>query len=781
MLKKYKTHLSRNFQNKNFKTISSQNTINHFFLRKKNSDNENNNNNNNNNNQINRNNLKLKSYIPNDRQNSNYFSSRNINHGPVKVLSLNEDNFKNLINSSSLNLNSSITNQNSLSNRVNSKEKLSKFSNKTNKKIHIYTSPERNKLNDMVNTIELSPNKIYLTKYLTRNRSNDFSNNFHPLEVKSIYKRDSVLKKKRKNFSLNFRGVKQLSKISEKVSNNNIKNYKKNDDNINENNNESKINKSWSNFNNEVKFKRSNFRFNSCKYDRKNSLFLQLNNENNNIKRVDKRRKTLNPSSKKPILKEEKKINKIYDSITDDEYFILNKINDDNDFILNNIIVEKNDICPLILKPEQKLLFFEEQINNKTNIYENLEIKKNEIIEKLLINISEYFLVKEKEFNMKTNKYFIKKNTSLKKEKNTLFKQSIFKNTNRFSYKIHKKKKIKNNYQNIDKNFPGEYIFSKYFEINIINQINEKYFIEDFKENENETLIKNFSRKTELKRLNNINTTRNSILSILIPNLEFLPKEDFYYIIQFNQIDYEYFIIPHTSSVKITEVKFRFIEILQNIKNSNSIIPRNKINGRRRSLPNNFILHNRKEDLKNLDKQLLKKALKKNNYFKRKKLPNKKNLNKKKENKKKDFETNENIINKKHIRSSIFDLKKQIFNHLKNHLEEVIFYIKDRNYPNFVQTFEKYKINPDSKDINDDCLLILAVKSNSFQIVNYLLNVGANPNTNNRNNNTPLHFALTFHNFEIADMLIKRGADEKAINAMGFSPWQCLDNGISII
>ncbi len=769
MLKKYKTQLSRNFPNKNFNTISSQNTLNHFFLRKKNNHNENNNI------QIHKNHLKLKTYFANDRQNSNYFSSRNINHGPVKVLSLNEDNFKNLVNSSSLNSNSSLINQNSLSNRVNSKEQLSKFFIKPNQKIHIYTSPDRHKLNNMENPIELSPNKIYLTKYLTRNRSNDFTN-IYPLELKSIYKRDSVLKKKRKNFSLNFRGVKQLSKISENVTinnftNNNSNNNKKKDDNLNEN----KTNKSWNTINKDGKFKRSNLRFNSCKYIRKNSLFLQLNNEDNNIKRNNLRRNTINFSSKKIFPKEEKKITKINDSISEDEYCILNKINDNNDYILNNIIVEKNNIHPFILKPEEKLIFFEEQINNKINLYENLETKKNAMIEKLLINISEFFFTKEKDFNMKTNKYFIKKKSSLKKEKNILFKKNIFKNTNRFSYKIHKKKNIRNHYLNIDKNFPGEYLFTKYFDINIIKKIKENYFSEDFKENENETLIKNFSRKSELKRLNNINTTRKSILSSIIPNLQFLPKEDFYYVIQLNQFDYEYFIIPHTSSVKITEVKFRFNEILQNIKNSNSIIPRNKINGRRRSLPNNLLLPNRKEDLKNLDKNFLKKALKKSNYFKRKKNPkylNKNNIKNK---------NNQHNIKKKSIRTSILDLKKQIFQNLKNHLEEVIFYIKDRNYPNFVQTFEKYKINPDSKDINDDCLLILAVKSNSFQIVNYLLNVGANPNCNNRNNNTPLHFALTFHNFEIADMLIKRGADEKAINAMGFSPWQCLDNAISII
>ena len=127
------------------------------------------------------------------------------------------------------------------------------------------------------------------------------------------------------------------------------------------------------------------------------------------------------------------------------------------------------------------------------------------------------------------------------------------------------------------------------------------------------------------------------------------------------------------------------------------------------------------------------------------------------------------------------ELKQKILESLNNQYDKIIFYVKDKNYSRFKDIYEKYKIDPEIKDKDGNSLLNLAVQSNCFQIVNYLLNVGANPNCNNRNNNTPLHFALTFHNFEIADMLIKRGADEKAINAMGFSPWQCLDNAISII
>ena len=118
---------------------------------------------------------------------------------------------------------------------------------------------------------------------------------------------------------------------------------------------------------------------------------------------------------------------------------------------------------------------------------------------------------------------------------------------------------------------------------------------------------------------------------------------------------------------------------------------------------------------------------------------------------------------------------------LNSHRDEIIFYIKDRNYPGFISTFEKYKVDPDIKDSEGNSLLSIAVQSNSFQIVNYLLNVGANPNIRDNDNNTPLHFALTFHNYEIADMLIQRGADEKAENIMGITPWQCLDSGHSIL
>ena len=130
--------------------------------------------------------------------------------------------------------------------------------------------------------------------------------------------------------------------------------------------------------------------------------------------------------------------------------------------------------------------------------------------------------------------------------------------------------------------------------------------------------------------------------------------------------------------------------------------------------------------------------------------------------------------------SRVTDLKMKMLQNLELS-ETLFFHIKDRNYSQFKQLFEKYKMNPDTIDSNGNSFLSLAVQSNSFQIVNYLLNIGATVNTQNNSNNTPLHFALSFHNFEIADMLIQRGADEKISNRYGMTPWQCLDTGLYII
>ena len=214
-----------------------------------------------------------------------------------------------------------------------------------------------------------------------------------------------------------------------------------------------------------------------------------------------------------------------------------------------------------------------------------------------------------------------------------------------------------------------------------------------------------------------------------------------------------------------------------------------------KDLKNPFLIKN-KTTLKNEKKNLLIDKLKSHGYYRRKetikyqkKLTNAElkyqlqltNKRLKKKIKEEDYiKNNLGAINKNNMIYRVNQLKSEKINSLEN-IEKCFFYVKDRNFQGFKMIFESEKLHPDICDENGNSLLCLAVQGNCFQIVDYLLNLGANPNIKNYNYNTPLHYALTFHNFEIADMLIQRGADEKAQNKRGETPWQCLDSGNSII
>ena len=90
-------------------------------------------------------------------------------------------------------------------------------------------------------------------------------------------------------------------------------------------------------------------------------------------------------------------------------------------------------------------------------------------------------------------------------------------------------------------------------------------------------------------------------------------------------------------------------------------------------------------------------------------------------------------VNKYQMINRVTDLKMKMIKNLELS-ETVFFHIKDRNYPLFKSIFEKYKINPDLTDKDGNSLLSLAVQSNSFQIVNYLINSGASVNSQNKSN-----------------------------------------------
>ena len=77
------------------------------------------------------------------------------------------------------------------------------------------------------------------------------------------------------------------------------------------------------------------------------------------------------------------------------------------------------------------------------------------------------------------------------------------------------------------------------------------------------------------------------------------------------------------------------------------------------------------------------------------------------------------------------EIKSNILKMIKNPLEKLWFYIKDTNLNKFVRTLEKNKFLMEEKDDEGNTLLNLAVKSNSYEMVEYLLFIGSKINTQN--------------------------------------------------
>ena len=472
----------------------------------------------------------------------------------------------------------------------------------------------------------------------------------------------------------------------------------------------------------------------------------------------------------------------------------LQDINNENKYhnAINNINIKSNN------KINDFLQFFEDDIQEELNIIVERNFhSKNYLFENLMEDYSKNYLTKKLNYLKEIQSHLlIQSNID---RKNDLQKTKLnYKFVNHLILKYSKKKHINYDYYDISL-LSTEFLFNKYFELSLSNKFfKEKYFDFEYdKKRSSITLINNFKiekkekKKKSYKQLYNPKRKNNSVI-LSMPLLHYLSKENYYYIIYFYQIDYEYYILPHASSIKITDVKLKIKNEALDIKKTPNLIIKNKSFLKRISKQYS-VLNDSPTFEKRKDKQFLKNALKKNNFFKRKKtIHSKDEIFRKKSSKIQLFKLQkERIIEKRHYQNEGYnklrmisranDLKQEMLNQLNSRKEKIIFYVKDRNYPGFVSTFEKYKVSPDMEDSNGVSLLSIAVQSNSFQIVNYLLNVGANPNIRDNNNNTPLHFALTFHNYEIADMLIQRGADEKVINKMGITPWECLDSAHSII
>jgi ankyrin repeat protein len=113
----------------------------------------------------------------------------------------------------------------------------------------------------------------------------------------------------------------------------------------------------------------------------------------------------------------------------------------------------------------------------------------------------------------------------------------------------------------------------------------------------------------------------------------------------------------------------------------------------------------------------------------------------------------------------------------KDIMEVLSFYIKDHNFQKFKAVLESSNQHIDQKDFNNESLIILAVKCNCIDIVNYLIDKEADVNITDKEKNTPLHHALKNKNYKIANLLREKKADEYIRNNKGQTPWMFMNEG----
>ena len=695
-----------------------------------------------------------------NNNNNKYFHSRNNSNynAPVKVLTYdnNDNNINYLYKKSTFNLSNGLK-QLKLSLNLDKRNSMDELLEKSN-----INEFRKNKKSLSQKNIVKSSNNLSIKHFKYFNLSSESEMNYKK-DYKTIFKRKKQREPKKKT-----KYNKQLSKISESESGTNNKSFSTNSIYL--------LTKSSNEFTNDNVENEKNPQRRSYDFNR---ITRKENSSKFNLSKFSKNGKKLEfekQSEKKPYLI-------IQDSLLDDN----NEIQFQN--IINNFNIKSKN------KTNNFLQFFEEDIEDELNIIlERNFHSKNYLFNNLMEGFSKKYLIKKLNYLKEIQSHLLIQ--SHHDRKNDL--QNINFNQKFVNYLILKNSKKRCfNYKYYDISLLStEFLFNNYFEINL----STKFFKEKYFHYENDktkytssltlTLIDNFKIEKKEKK-NKSYKYLNSPKRIIKKN--YLSKKNTYYMLYFYQIDYEYYIFPHKSQVHIKDIKLKIKNDTTEIFKSPSSIIKYKSYLKRLSKQFSLKIDSPIYEKKK-DKYFLKNALKNNNFFKRKKIIHSKSkiLREKSLNLQTFKNQNERImLEKKHCRieghnklrmiSRANDLKQEMLNQLNSKKEKIIFYIKDRNYPSFVSEFEKYKISPDMEDSNGVSLLSIAVQSNSFQIVNYLLNVGANPNIRDNNNNTPLHFALTFHNYEIADMLIQRGADEKVINKMGITPWQCLDSGYSII
>ena len=120
------------------------------------------------------------------------------------------------------------------------------------------------------------------------------------------------------------------------------------------------------------------------------------------------------------------------------------------------------------------------------------------------------------------------------------------------------------------------------------------------------------------------------------------------------------------------------------------------------------------------------------------------------------------------------EIKTTIKKNIKSPVEMLFYQIKEHDFDEFCELFERKQIDLNARNPDNDSFLIYAVKCKALNFVLYLLKRGIDVNLENKFGNTALHYAFSDQNYEIADILLQHGADEFKINVFGLTPWQCL-------
>jgi hypothetical protein len=207
--------------------------------------------------------------------------------------------------------------------------------------------------------------------------------------------------------------------------------------------------------------------------------------------------------------------------------------------------------------------------------------------------------------------------------------------------------------------------------------------------------------------------------------------------------------------------------------NSNNI-DCNSLDNKKETLENkyNLVLINREKIERKYDKIITQNI---ESFFKRRK-----SIRVKKKEKHNEIKKNEiNFLKGNYMFKNMIDyrtdeIKLNIKNNIKSPIEMLFFHIKEHDFDEFVELFERKQIDLDSRNKDYDSFLIYAVKCKAMKFVLYLLKRGINVNLENKLGNTALHYAFSDQNFQLADVLLKYGADEFKTNVYGKTPWQCL-------